>query len=155
MLDKECLKPAMDQLHSTSRSFIYKVITNSISVWYLLLSFTTFLCQRQAWVWWVKHQFHKFASFQESSHRPTAPCSWAQGTTTASSHNTCCHDMGSPTCHKDKMLATAGNRYSNITYTMFTTSAGRVSEKSPLPISSLSFISGGSPELKAHTGEFP
>lgn len=31
-LEKECLEPAMDQLHSTSRNFIYNAIIKSISI---------------------------------------------------------------------------------------------------------------------------
>lgn len=44
-LDKECLEFAMDQLHSTSRSFVCNITINSISIWYLLLSFTTFFAK--------------------------------------------------------------------------------------------------------------
>lgn len=105
-LDKECLEPAMDQLHSTSRSFIYNAIMNWFWSDICYCPSPHFFCQRQACAWWVKHQFHKFASFHESSNMHTAPCSSAQGIATALSHSICCHDVSSPTCHNHKMLPT-------------------------------------------------
>jgi len=100
-LDKECLEPAVDQLHFTNRNFIYNAIVNSISIRYLLLSITTFLLPKT----------DRYVSDQSSTNSTNLPIfrTLATGTCTmtALSNSTC----ATPATKRDLLPVTNTRRH--------------------------------------------